>query len=475
MHPDALHETPYAGSWYPGDRTELEDLVVRLFAESELRTGRFLAPRPAGFVVPHAGLVYSGTVAAAAWRHIREAQPERIVLIGFAHRGGPQGCWLPEIEAYRTPLGDIEIDQESVDFLAGTGRFRRLPELAVCDHSIEIQLPLLIHAAPDAKCVPVYVSHLKDDERCAAAADLAALAREGAVLVASSDFTHFGRSFGYNPFPANSWAGERLRELDEGLADATGSLRPDMFVHSIRSTGATVCGVEPIALLLAALQQLECGGEIFQEALDYQTSGAITGDFTHSVSYAALGFFPHTSFELDRACQQLLLASARETLARYVETGERRPVSPPCTMPGLERRAAAFVTLHSDGRLRGCVGRKAGKDPLAKTVPELALSAALDDSRFQPVAPGEAGLDVEISILSPMKLIPDRGCFRVNEHGAMLEAGYHHGLLLPQVATERDWTAEQFFDALARKAGARVSVYDSSDARLSVFRAQIVR
>ncbi len=470
-----VHESPYAGSWYPGDPAELEQLLARTFAGSEARTGRCAVPCPAGFVVPHAGLVYSGTVAAAAWRQIRVAQPARVVLIGFSHRGGPRGCSLPAVERYRTPAGDVSVDLEAVQQLAACGAFRCVPEAAVCDHSVEIQLPLLLHAAPRAKCVPVYVSRISAEEMQAAATALAALAREGAVLVASSDFTHFGRSFGYMPFPADDSTGERLRDLDEDTIRAASSLRPGMFLESVRASGSTVCGVEPISLLLAALDRLQCdSGEIYQETLDYQTSGEISGDYSHCVSYAALGYFPHRSFELSRSDQDILLASARETLARYLETGERRPVSPRAVSEGLDRRATAFVSLHCQGQLRGCVGRRSAREPLAMTVPELALSAALDDSRFQPVSPGETGFDIEISILSPMKLIPDRSAFRVNEHGALLEAGYRHGLLLPQVASERNWSAEQFFDALARKTGVSQGVYTDSGTRLSVFRAQIV-
>jgi AmmeMemoRadiSam system protein B/AmmeMemoRadiSam system protein A len=454
----AGHVSPYAGSWYPGEAAELRAVLDGLFADSEARTGRFLAPRPAGFVVPHAGLRYSGTVAAAAWRHIRAAAPDCVVLIGFSHRGGPRGCVVPDVDAYTTPAGDVEVDRRVP--------FPRVPESAVCDHSVEIQLPLLSAAAPGARCIPVYVSRLDQAQRREAARALAALARDGAVLVASSDFTHFGRSFGYMPFPPDQWAGDRLRELDEASIDAAGSLRPDVFLDSVRRSGSTVCGLEPIALLLETLGLLE-GEEIFQETLDYQTSGEITGDYSHSVSYAALGYFPHSSFNLDAGDGQLLLASARSTLARYLETGERAPVPPARMTPGLERRATVFVTLHSEGRLRGCVGRRACGEPLAKAVPEMTLSAALDDSRFASVRRGEEGLELEISVLTPSKL---GGDFRVGEHGATMEEGYHHALLLPQVAAERNWTADQFFAALAQKAGIR----DSRNARVCVFRAQVI-
>ena len=474
MQTVASHLSPFGGSWYPGDASELRNLLDRLFADSERRTGCYLPSRAAGFVVPHAGLVYSGTVAAAVYRHIRALDPERVVLLGFSHGGAPPGAWIPDVAAIRTPLGEVAVDREFTAALAEHGEFGVLDEQTLCDHSVEIQLPLLQAAAPAARVVPVYVSHLSGEARAAAARRLASLIAQGTVLVASSDFTHYGRSFSYQPFPADEWVGERLRELDESVMESAATLCPDEFLTTLRSTGSTVCGREPISLLLDTLRLLGATEEIFQTTLDYQTSGEITGDYEHSVSYAALGYFPYRALELEPEDGRLLIASARRTLVQYLETGERKPVPPPAGSPGLERRAAAFVTLRSRGELRGCVGRKDSGETLARMIPSLTLAAALDDPRFARVRVGDTDLDLEISVLTPMKRIATLDQFQVNEHGALLEAGLSHGLLLPQVATERNWDARQFFDALVRKAGASRDCYQDPSTRVYVFRAQII-
>jgi AmmeMemoRadiSam system protein B/AmmeMemoRadiSam system protein A len=474
MQAAVSHVSPFSGSWYPDDPTELRDLIERLFADSERRTGRYLVPRAAGFVVPHAGLIYSGAVASAVYRHLRALAPERVVLLGFAHRGAPPGAWVPEIPAYQTPLGEVAVDRAFVDGLVETGAFGRESEQWLCDHSVEIQLPLLQAAAPGTPVVPIYVSRLDEAARAAAARGLASLLTPGTALVASSDFTHYGRSFGYQPFPADEWAADRLRELDERAIAAAGTLRSAEFLGVLRETGATVCGYEPVSLLLETLRLLERQEEIFQETLDYQTSGEITDDYRHSVSYAALGYFPYRAFELGPEDSRMLLAGARRTLERYLETGDRQPV-PAEGSAALDRRAAAFVTLHCRGSLRGCVGRRATQERLAELAPALALSAALDDTRFPPVKPGDTGLELEISVLTPMKRLLGLDDFRVNEHGALLEAGYDHGLLLPQVAAERNWSAQQFLDALARKAGVAREAYRDPATRVYVFRAQILR
>jgi len=161
----ATHDSPYSGSWYPADRIELDELIDRLWESSGQRTGAYLLENPLGFVVPHAGLVYSGTVAASAYRHIERCRPKRIVLLGFAHRGCPPGLWIPDVASVRTPLGEVRVDAEVVADLTAGGEFRILSEARLCDHSIEIQLPLIQRAAPDSSVVPVYVGQLSDRAR----------------------------------------------------------------------------------------------------------------------------------------------------------------------------------------------------------------------------------------------------------------------------------------------------------------------
>jgi AmmeMemoRadiSam system protein B/AmmeMemoRadiSam system protein A len=469
------HASPYSGSWYPGEPAELKALLGELWDKSEERTGPCLLAGGCAFITPHAGLVYSGAVAAAVYRHVERERPQRVLLAGFSHRGSPPGIWIPKVDAYETPLGRVAVDRELVGALTAAEPFRKTAESKVCDHSIEIQLPLLQKAAPEARVVPLYVSHLEPEERQAAARKLAGCLTPGTVLIASSDLTHFGKAFHYEPFPVDSRVADKLRKLDYEVLEAAGSLREELFLETLRETGATVCGAGPIALLLATVRYLDRAGEIFQEVLDYQTSGEMTGDFHHSVSYGAAGFFPQAAFELNTQEQQAVLELARRTLAAYQKTGQGIvPSLPPTGLAGLARRAALFVTLHKNGELRGCLGRSAAFESIESVVPEMTMAAALEDSRFDPVSPSETGLEIEVSILSPMKRIAGRGDFRVNEHGALLKAGGRQGLLLPQVATERGWSAERFFRALAEKAGAGPGVYSDPATRIYVFRAQVI-
>jgi len=458
-----IHISPYSGTWYPAEERELESLLDDCFASSETRTGRCLLPNGLGFVVPHAGPQYSGVVAASVYRSLRRQRPERIILLAFPHRGGLRGPAVPEASSIATPLGNVPVDCEL------RTRFRQISEDRVCDHSFEIQLPFLQKAAPGARISPLYVGPMSASERRSAAEALAEEWRPGTVFLASSDFTHYGSNFGYVPFPTDDRVAARLEGLDFACIEATGSLDASLLHETLAETGATVCGSDPIALLLATLDRL-WGLDVFQATLDYQTSGEITGDYHHSVSYAALGYYHRSAFELRTDDCHVLLASAQETLRRLHATRRRELTPAQGGSLALESGRGVFVSLHRGDELLGCMGCPATTQPLAEAVPQFALAAALDDPRFPAGAAVKGPVDIEISVLTPLRRLRDAGRFQVGRHGGVLMLHGRTGLLLPQVATSREWTAAQFLAALGRKSGV-----DPEDprAKLYVFEAQV--
>src|ERR1051326_4750546 len=139
----AVHNSPFRGSWYPESAGELERLLDDCFAASCARTGPYLVKDAIGFVTPHAGPAYSGCVAAAVYRAIQRLRPEQIVVLAFPHSGGLRGIAVPDVKAIATPLGEVEIHTPLDDV------FPRVDEDRVCDHSLEIQLPFLQKAAPE--------------------------------------------------------------------------------------------------------------------------------------------------------------------------------------------------------------------------------------------------------------------------------------------------------------------------------------
>lgn len=458
------HVSPYAGEWYPANRPELAQILEERFAASAHRIGSYFPPDALGFVVPHAAPAWSGTVAAAAYRAIETQKPEQVVVLAFPHRGGLARVATPEVDAIATPLGSASIDRSFESALPPA------PESRLCDHSFEIQLPFLQRAAPTARITPLYIGAIDAGQRRAAADLLAAAWRPGVVFVASSDFTHYGRAFGFEPFANNSNIESRLRDLDFDCIDAAGSLDAEHFLATLDRNRATVCGTAPIALLLAVLRRVN--SQIYQSTLDYQASGEINGDFSHSVSYAALGYYSASSFLLDAADGQALLAAAAETLEQLRRSGKRHPVMPRDGSAALTARRGVFVTLRHEGELLGCIGNATGRNSLAQDVPELTLAAATEDPRFHPAAETCGAIDIELSILTPLRPIHRTEEFCLGRHGAMLSLGGRSGLLLPQVAVERGWSAEEFWRAMARKSGLWPDAWRDPKAQLWVFETQ---
>jgi len=182
---------------------------------------------------------------------------------------------------------------------------------------------------------------------------------------------------------------ERLRGLDFGVLDAAASLRPELFLKTLRESSATVCGYEPVSLLLVCDAGERRAGRGLPAGHRLPNLG---GDHRRLSPLGELWrgrYFPYSSFEVDSEAREVLLDVARRTLRQYQTTG-RRPVS---VAPGqdhavLEKRSAAFVTLHRGGQLRGCIGRNTSDMPLGEVIPELTMAAALDDTRFGPRHPG---------------------------------------------------------------------------------------
>jgi len=153
--------------------------------------------------------------------------------------------------------------------------------------------------------------------------------------------------------------------------------------------------------------------------------------------------------------------------------GKPVPAFTPSTEKLKEKRGA-FVTIYKQGMLRGCIGSLNAETPLYRTIVEMAEAAASRDPRFRPVTKDELPyLNLEISALTPFQQVSDPEEIRVGLHGIMIRKGYHSGLLLPQVATERDWDRVTFLQETCRKAGLPPDAWKDPDAEVYVFSADV--
>jgi AmmeMemoRadiSam system protein A len=161
------------------------------------------------------------------------------------------------------------------------------------------------------------------------------------------------------------------------------------------------------------------------------------------------------------------------TIIEASATGSTLPACEAPT-PTLQEKRGAFVSLHRKGQLRGCIGYVHAVKPLYETIQDMALAAAFQDPRFPPVGKDElADLDIEISVLTPMREITDINEIEVGTHGLVIIAGNYSGLLLPQVATEYGWGREEFLEHTCRKAGLPASAWKDKNAKILIFSADV--
>jgi AmmeMemoRadiSam system protein A len=154
---------------------------------------------------------------------------------------------------------------------------------------------------------------------------------------------------------------------------------------------------------------------------------------------------------LDERDRKALLEIARRAITAYVN---REPPPPAVATGGLDRPAGAFVTIHNDGELRGCIGHIEADRPLARVVADCAVAACSSDPRFPAVTSGELShLELEVSVLGPLEPVNDLEEIAIGRHGLVVEMGWHRGLLLPQVATEWNWDRLKFLEQTCHKAG----------------------
>ncbi len=182
----------------------------------------------------------------------------------------------------------------------------------------------------------------------------------------------------------------------------------------------------------------------------------------------------NTQFDRDLTREEKveLLKIARKTIEHV--TAGLRPPDFPVEHEIFKQKRGAFVTLHKDKELRGCIGYVVPIKPLLDTVVDMAEAAALRDPRFPPVTPDEVDdLDIEISVLSPLKEITDINDIEIGKHGILIEKGYHSGLLLPQVATEYGWDRKTFLEHTCRKAGLPMNCWQDRGTKILIFSAEV--
>jgi len=431
-----------AGMFYPDNPGVLTQTLADLLAHP--RAAGLMRP-PKALIVPHAGYVYSGPVAASAYAQLTalRGRIRRVVLLGPTHRVWVRGLALPEADRFATPLGEVTLDAEGMRKLADLPQVSRSAAAHQMEHSLEVQLPFLQQVLGDFQLLPLAVGE-------ATAAEVAEVLEkvwggDETLIVISSDLSHF--------LPDAA-----ARKVDGETVNAILALDSHLDHEQ-------ACGATPInGLLLAARRH-----GLHPVKLDVRNSSDTAGDPERVVGYAAFAF-------TDEADPDQPDPDKGETLLKLARSEIGSKLGQPATTPAhagwLMEPGASFVTLTRQGELRGCIGTLEAHRPLGIDVRENAVAAAFRDPRFMPLSHAEFDeIRVEVSLLSPAQAlaVADEAtalaALRPNVDGVVFEYRHFRSTFLPQVWEQLPEPAE-FMAHLKRKAGLPMDFW-AEDVRLS--------
>jgi AmmeMemoRadiSam system protein B/AmmeMemoRadiSam system protein A len=465
-----------AGKFYPESAAVLRSAIEKFMSSATPAR----AQAPLAIVVPHAGYIFSGQICADGYNQVRDGDYDVVVIFGTNHTSPDlRKIALYPGAGFQTPLGTAVVDEEMVTALIAASpdcKADRTPH--VREHSLEVQVPFIQVLFPKAKIVPAVAGMADIDLYNRFGAVLANILKgKKALVVASSDLSHY---------PAAADA----EEVDRKTLAAVASLDPAILrqtlqtqmARRIRGLDTCACGEAPIMATMAAAKAL---GAQAGRVVSYAHSGDVPmGERDRVVGYGAVVFtaapeakreatekFAAQDQELSLADKKALLAFARETISGYLTT-QMAPLPRGFGSAALQSRGV-FVTLKKKGHLRGCIGRMVPDRPLANLVGAMALQAAFEDPRFRPVTLAELpGLEIEISVLTPMKPVSGPEAIVVGRDGVLLQKGGRSAVFLPQVAPEQGWDRNEMLDNLSLKAGLSASAWREG-AHFSTFQALV--
>lgn len=430
-----------AGQFYPAQGETLSAQIESFLAKTQVE-----APSEGlqVLIVPHAGYVYSGQVAAEAYSLVKGKNFQSVVIIAPSHRYRFEGVSIYPQGGYKTPLGVAEIDESLASRLSTVSGFNYIPAAHEKEHAVEVQIPFIQKTLPQAKIVPVVMGNQTSPTITTLAKSLSkVLPGENALVIASTDMSHY--------LPK-----EKARAKDSQTISLIKSLKTKTLMKKVTEGENIMCGGGPVVSALVYAQEK---GKPRVKILKYADSSQSGGPRNRVVGYLSAAVYTSSppgasSFSLSGEEKERLLELAQSAITLYIKENKILNYHP--QNPKFLTKKGVFVTIEKKGELRGCIGFIEPRLPLYQTLIQAAVFASTKDARFPPVSPDELDdLKIEISILSSLKKINNPGKIEVGKHGLVVTQGDKKGLLLPQVAVENGWSGKTFLDQACLKAGLR--------------------
>jgi MEMO1 family protein len=463
-----------AGSFYPADKESLTKDISDLF-ESCKKTQENLNVR--AIITPHAGYIYSGKIAAAAYSSIQKNTVyKNIFIIASSHVMSFDGASVYNIGDYITPMGKVAVNIEIANKLISENKVFNFPTKAhLQEHSIEVQLPFIQYYFKEKPLIiPIIIGTDNENIIKKIAEALRPWFTSENLFIISSDFSH------YPPY-------NEAIETDRLTGLSIASDNPQTFLNTLKNNSlkqipglaTSMCGWTSC---LTLLYLAEGNNQLEIKLLDYCNSGdSPVGTKSNVVGYHAIAMIEknqkqeikkgtENDFSFTAKEKKQLFDIARNSIHTMLYNDKKLVINDKAMPEKLKENLGAFVTLKINGTLRGCIGRFISSDPLYEVVEASALSSAFEDPRFQPLTKDEfSKVDIEITVLGPLKKINSIKEIVLGKHGIYIKKDFRAGTMLPQVAIENGWTVEQFLGFTSRdKAGlgwdgwkdAEIYIYD---------------
>lgn len=441
-------KTAVAGSFYPANETILHKELMTMFAQAvQQKTNNIRA-----IIVPHAGYVFSGTVAASAYNQIeKDAYFENIFIIASSHHIADNIISTYHLGNYKTPLGDAVVNTEiTKKCILETDYIKYDPAADTPEHSIEVQLPFIKYWLNEScKIVPFIICTWHIDTIVKFSKLLESYFNEKNLFIISTDFSHY---------PSYQDAITIDKETTDAILTNSSAKLLEMLrkhKHSeIKHLETDLCGWTSV---LALLNITERKKNVSYQQIDYANSGdSVYGDKLRVVGYNAIVVTQEKagqSISFTEKEQKTLLAIARESISKALHNGSS--IADNNLTTALKYHCGAFVTLYINKELRGCKGRFGTSQPLYKVIKYMACDAAFEDYRFLSITADELDeLQIEISVMTPLKKIASIDEIELGKHGIYIKKGIARGTFLPHVAIETKWTKEEFLGHCSKdKAG----------------------
>ncbi len=465
---NCIRKPVVAGQFYPASREALDRKLDMFFENAKLAK---ISGEIVGLIAPHAGYDFSGLTAATAFKLVGGKTYDAVVVIGFDHRPYKRGVVVQDRGGYETPLGLVPVNKEIAKSIVDHGKGLVSGYTGEDhEHSLEVEIPFLQKVVADLSIVPVKMMADHSYETCERLAEAIISGTKGkkVLLVASSDLYH-GYSY------------KECVESDKRTLKHVEDFEPEKLHNCFENGNCMACGVGPIVTLLLTAKAM---GADKAEVVASINSNDVTGERSgYVVGYGSVVVYKSSGsggsgrkvgveLGLNGEDKDFLMKVAKETINCSVK-GKPLPKYDPAS-PILRENRGAFVTINKHGNLRGCIGYIEAYKPLCETVQEMAVAAALKDPRFPPVTEDELDdLEVEISVMTPIRKIDDVNDIEVGKHGIIIRKGYNQGLLLPQVATEYGWDRNTFLEHTCLKARLPRDSWKDPDTEIMIFSAEV--